>query len=204
MKKLFISNADESVRMFSHDWMEFFTKVHFSVPLIIYMPLVSYFLYHSIQDPGLQMLMLAVLYFSGVFAWTGAEYFLHRFIFHYEPSTQWGQRLHFIMHGVHHDYPNDSMRLVMPPMVSIPLAIVFYFSFKLLISEPFLAPFYAGFVSGYLWYDMSHYAIHHANWKNKWFMTIKAHHLRHHFREPELGFGVSSFFWDKIMGTSSK
>ena len=34
--------------------------------------------------------------------------------------------MHFIIHGIHHDHPNDKMRLVMPPSVSIPLAALFF------------------------------------------------------------------------------
>ena len=34
--------------------------------------------------------------------------------------------MHFIIHGVHHDHPNDKMRLVMPPGASIPLALLFF------------------------------------------------------------------------------
>ena len=29
-----------------------------------------------------------------------------------------------MIHGVHHDHPNDPLRLVMPPAASIPLAII--------------------------------------------------------------------------------
>jgi sterol desaturase/sphingolipid hydroxylase (fatty acid hydroxylase superfamily) len=204
MKKLFVSNKDESVRMFKYGWMEFFSKVHFSVPLILYVPVVGYFLYKGFRDETMGAFQVLLLFFTGIFAWSAAEYFLHRFVFHYHPSSTWGQRLHFIMHGVHHDYPNDSMRLVMPPSVSIPLAFIFYFAFKFLMGASLAAPFYAGFVAGYLCYDMLHYAVHHANWNNKWFMQIKAHHLKHHFKDPERGFGVSSDLWDKIIGTNYK
>ena len=37
--------------------------------------------------------------------------------------------MHFIIHGVHHDHPNDKLRLVMPPAVSIPLAALFFGAF---------------------------------------------------------------------------
>ena len=201
MKKLYVSNKDESVRMFKYDWMEFFSKVHYSIPLIIYIPVIGYFLYTAFIDPALGLLNLTGLYAGGIFAWTIAEYFLHRFVFHYHPTSGWGKRLHFIMHGVHHDYPNDSKRLVMPPSVSIPLAFLFYFGFKAILGATLTAPFFAGFVTGYLVYDMIHYAVHHANWENKWFMQVKAHHLKHHFKDPDKGYGVSSTLWDKIVGT---
>ena len=108
------------------------------------------------------------------------------------------------MHGVHHDYPNDSKRLVLPPSVSIPLAVLFYFLFNALLGPALAAPFYAGFVTGYLVYDMIHYAVHHADIKSKWFIELKTHHLKHHFKDPDKGYGVSSKIWDKIVGTDYK
>ena len=59
---------------------------------------------------------------AGYALWTLFEYWLHRLVFHFEPDHGIGARLHWIIHGVHHDHPNDPLRLVMPPSVSIPLA----------------------------------------------------------------------------------
>jgi sterol desaturase/sphingolipid hydroxylase (fatty acid hydroxylase superfamily) len=111
-------------------------------------------------------------------------------------------KIHFIFHGVHHDYPSDSKRLVMPPSVSIPLAVLFYFLFKLILGGTLVAPFFVGFIAGYLFYDITHYAVHHFNIRNKFWLAIKKHHIRHHFENPELGFGVSSPLWDEIIGTN--
>ena len=58
---------------------------------------------------------------------------MHRIVFHFEPEDGIGARLHWIIHGVHHDHPNDPMRLVMPPSVSVPLALVFYVLFLLVL-----------------------------------------------------------------------
>ncbi len=204
MKKLFVSNKDESARMFKYDWMELFSKVHFSVPLFLYVPVVGFFLYQAFTNPEIGVVAVLGLFVAGVFSWTVAEYFLHRFVFHYEPTTAMGQRIHFLVHGVHHDYPNDTKRLVMPPPISLPLAFLFYFLFKFLMGASLMEPFFAGFVTGYLCYDMLHYAVHHANWNSKWFMQLKAHHLKHHFKEPEKGFGVSTPLWDWIIGTDYK
>ncbi|HFA49722.1 MAG TPA: fatty acid hydroxylase [Bacteroidetes bacterium] len=204
MKKLYVSNKDESVRMFKYGWMEIFSKVHFSVPLILYLPVIGYFLYAAIIDPALRGWEVGALFAGGILAWTLVEYFLHRYVFHFHPTSEMGKRLLFVMHGVHHDYPNDSRRLVMPPSVSIPLAFVFYFGYTALMGASMTAPFFAGFVMGYLCYDMLHYSVHHANIKSKWFMKLKAHHLKHHFKDPDLGFGVSSTLWDKIIGTDYK
>jgi 4-hydroxysphinganine ceramide fatty acyl 2-hydroxylase len=201
MVKKYVSNKDETVRMFDNDFMEFFSKVHFTVPLYIYLPVAGYFLFRSIAVYELPATDIILFFAIGIFVWTFTEYTLHRFIFHYVPKGRLGERIHFIFHGVHHDYPNDSKRLVMPPSVSVPLAVIFYFLFRAIIGEVFVAPFFIGFIIGYLFYDMTHYAVHHSNMHNKFWLAIKNHHMRHHYMDATKGFGVSSPVWDKVIGT---
>ena len=97
----------------------------------------------------------------GYLFWTLTEYWLHRIVFHFEPEDGIGARLHWIIHGVHHDHPNDPMRLVMPPSLSVPLAALFVYGFYLVLGSPTFLPFGAGFLAGYLGYDMLHYHVHH-------------------------------------------
>lgn len=196
-KKAFVSNSPESSRMFQRDWMEVFSKVHFSVPLFLYLPLVGWCLWQA--PPALASLGL---YLTGLFAWTLVEYVLHRFVFHWTPPGKIGARIHFIFHGVHHDYPNDRLRLVMPPSVSIPLAILFFFAFRALMGVPTVFPYFAGFVTGYLCYDMMHYAMHHLQWKSPLWQRLKQHHMLHHYQHPDKGFGVSNPFWDYVFNTT--
>ena len=201
MAKNFVSNKDETVRMFKSDFLEVFSKVHFSVPLYIYLPVISYFLYKSIMVfniPGLNIFYLVLL---GIIVWSFTEYSLHRFVFHHQPKSPFGAKMHFIFHGVHHDYPSDSKRLVMPPSVSIPLAALFYFLFESILTRVMVAPFFVGFLTGYLFYDMTHYAVHHFNLHNRFWLAIKKHHMKHHYQDATKGFGVSSPVWDKIIGT---
>jgi sterol desaturase/sphingolipid hydroxylase (fatty acid hydroxylase superfamily) len=202
MAKKFVSNKDETVRMFSNDIMESFSRVHFSVPLFIYLPIIFYFLYRSVFVYHMGAITIITLIIFGIAIWTFTEYTLHRFVFHFEPKSEFGARLHFIFHGVHHDYPSDSRRLVMPPSVSVPLAIVFYFLFTLILNEVNNTSFFVGFLIGYLCYDMTHYAIHHYNMHNRFWLAIKNHHMRHHYMDSRKGFGVSSPLWDEVMGTN--
>ena len=156
----YVSKKNETVRMFESDFMEFFSRVHPVTPLVLYLPVVGYMLYVSLWQRQLSMLAVAALFLLGVLLWTLLEYLIHRYIFHYEPKTRLGKRLHYIIHGVHHDYPNDARRLVMPPSISIPLAFLFYGLFLLIFGR--LAPaVFAGLVFGYVCYDMLHYATHH-------------------------------------------
>ena len=201
MRKMFISNKDETARIFKSNWMEVFSKVHPAIPLIIYIPVIFYSLYKSYAN-GLSNYHILTLFLAGITVWTLTEYLLHRFLFHFNFKGDFGQRLHFIFHGVHHAYPKDSKRLVMPPSVSIPLAIIFYYLYAYLFGDRYAAPFFAGFIAGYLFYDMTHYAIHHFDIKSGIFLEIKKHHMKHHYMDSEKGFGVSQPVWDMIYGTN--
>lgn len=202
MDKKFISNKDETVRLFDNDVLEFLSRVHYTVPLFIYIPVIAYFLYHAVVSYSFSFVTILAFVVLGIIVWTLTEYTLHRFIFHYVPKSEWGEKMHFIVHGVHHAYPKDTKRLVMPPSVSIPLAFIFYFIFRLILGQAFVAPFFVGFVMGYLFYDLTHYAIHHFPIHNKFFLILKKHHARHHYQNENLGFGVSSPVWDDIVGTN--
>lgn len=196
MKKNYISNSTESVRIFKSNFLELFSKVHFAVPLIIYVPLIGYLIYKAFLNQ-ISVPDFLIFFMSGLLVWTITEYLLHRFIFHYQPTSKMGLRLHFIFHGVHHDYPKDAKRLVMPPSASIPLAILFYLLFSLFFKNTNnLYIFFSGFITGYLCYDMIHYAIHHLNFKSNIMKNIKQHHMLHHYSDDTKGYGVSSALWD--------
>ncbi len=201
-RKLYISNKDETVRMFKNDFLERLSRVHFTVPLFIFIPVILWYLYRSIFVFDLPILTVAGMLAGGMAVWTLVEYLLHRFVFHLELPGKIGQRIHFIFHGVHHDYPSDSKRLVMVPAVSIPLAILFYYLFRWILGVELVAPFFSGFVTGYLCYDMIHYAVHHFHLKSRFWLELKHHHMLHHFRENDRGFGVSSKFWDLVFRTT--
>jgi len=202
MTKNFVSNKDETVRMFKNDFLESLSRVHPSIPLIIFVPIILYMLYISVFTFQIKVLSIIGLVIFGLFIWTITEYLLHRFIFHWELKSKIGAKIHFIFHGVHHNYPSDSRRLVMPPSVSIPLAALFYFLFKVLIGSIPVLPFFAGFLIGYLFYDITHYAIHHFNMHRKFWLAIKNHHMKHHYQDSHKGYGVSSPIWDMIIGTN--
>lgn len=199
--KLFVSRAKETPRMFQSDFAEFFSRVHWTVPIWIYAPFIVYLIWHSLARLEVSAFAVFGIFAGGVFLWTLVEYLLHQFAFHYHPKSELGKRIIWIFHGVHHDYPSDPLRLVMPPIVSLPLAALFYGAFWLAVGERFAPSLMAGFTLGYLIYDISHYAIHHFNLKGAYFGWIREHHMRHHFSDPTRGFGVSSPLWDIAFGT---
>lgn len=189
--------------MFKSDILESVSKVHFSVPLFIFIPVILFFGWKAIWQQELSPVEFTGYYLLGLFVWSLAEYVLHRFIFHLEPKkgNKIMERIHFIFHGVHHDYPSDAHRLVMPPSVSVPLATAFYYVFSLFLRTGPLAAFFSAFMTGYLFYDMTHYALHHANFKNKFWKKLKKHHMLHHYDDASKGYGVSSPLWDKVFSS---
>src|SRR5437764_9569724 len=149
MMRLYVSNKNESVPMFQSRFMEFFSHVHPATPLVIYLPVIAYFLYQALWQKSLSPLFVTGLFAFGILIWTLLEYVIHRCVFHYEPKSRSGKFLHFMVHGVHHDYPNDGSRLVMPPFGCIPLAVLFYLLIMLMFGQ--VAPvIFGGFVCVYV------------------------------------------------------
>lgn len=201
MTRRYVSNKNESVRMFDSNFIEFFSHVHPVTPLIIYVPVMGYMIYRSVVNYQLGALTIVGLFLLGILVWTFLEYMLHRFVFHYHPKSEWGKRFHFILHGVHHDYPNDATRLVMPPGISIPLAVIFYLLFLGIFGATYTPALFTGMVFGYLCYDMLHYATHHFSMKKGVWAWLKKHHMRHHYGDDHTGYGVSTPLWDFVFGT---
>lgn len=195
--------SEESPRMFKSDFLDIFSRTHFLIVPLLYVPASLFLLYQSIFIHEISVLFSLGLAALGFIAWTLTEYWLHRTFFHWKADTWWGPKLHFFVHGVHHDWPHDKYRLVMPPAVSITLFFVFL-GLYLLAFGPYGWSFHAGFVVGYMVYDLTHYYVHHGKPGLKHFKLLRRHHMSHHFnkRFSEKRFGVSTRVWDRIFGTA--
>src|SRR4051812_32680951 len=188
--------------MFESRLLDRFTRVHPAVPVLIYLPVIAALF---VTGAGRLGLLTAIgLALGGYAVWTLTEYWLHRVVFHFEPDRGIGARLHWVIHGVHHDHPNDRMRLVMPPSVSVPLALAFFGLFVLVLGTPVAYAFAAGFLAGYLAYDMVHYYVHHFRPRGRIGRRLRELHMRHHFQDDTRGFGVSAPYWDRAFGTSPR
>ncbi|MFA5836356.1 MAG: sterol desaturase family protein [Bellilinea sp.] len=208
MEEIKIDHNEEPIRLFESDFLEFFSHIHPAVVVIIWLPISLYALVRGFidwpQGQGLGWIFFAFLF--GLFLWTLAEYLLHRFVFHYRPKTEAQKKIFFLFHGVHHAQPQCKTRLVMPPVVSIPLALLFYGFFHLFFGailggSHWVGPLFSGFIIGYLAYDLTHYATHHFPMRTGIWKALKRHHMRHHFKSPNMRFGVSSPFWDYVFKT---
>lgn len=218
---------DPTVRMFEKDWMEKLSHVHPWVPHAIYVPVAAWMIWRGV-GAGLGGWGIAGLFVAGGVVWTAVEWVLHQFVFHEiadddvemavkrkvaqldadQPIVShldgWREKFFFMAHGVHHHFPADPKRLVMPPSVSAPLAVVFYLLFETLLGATVAPPFFAGFVTGYLFYDSFHYAIHFIRPGGRieaLMYRLGKGHMRHHFSNPDQDYGVSTPIWDLLLGT---
>jgi dihydroceramide fatty acyl 2-hydroxylase len=188
--------------MFESRLLDACSRVHPSVPVILFAPAIALLFVLGVERAGTGAAVLLVV--GGYLLWTLTEYWMHRIVFHFEPERGIGARLHWIIHGVHHDHPNDPMRLVMPPSVSVPLAVAFYVIFVLVLGGTDAPAFGAGFLAGYLIYDMTHYHVHHHKPRTRAGRRLRELHMRHHFQDDTRGFGVSAPWWDRVFGTAPR
>ena len=192
-----------SPRMFESDWLDRLSRVHPFVPPVIFGPLIVGLTIFAATRRGLAL--GAGLLVAGYFLWTLTEYWMHRLVFHFEPEDGIGARLHWMVHGVHHDHPNDPLRLVMPPAVSVPLAAIFVVAFVAIFGTPLAWAVSAGFLAGYLAYDMLHYALHHHRQpRTALERRLRELHMRHHFEDDSNGYGISAPWWDVVFGTFAR
>lgn len=189
-----------SPRLFENPVLDKLSRVHWSMPLFIYLPFVALLAFLSFHAFDVWLVLAATA--LGYFIWTLIEYFGHRYLFHYEFPGRFGARIHFLIHGVHHVHPNDPLRLVMPALLSGPIMLIALAVVRLLFGLPFGYPVLMGFILGYLAYDMVHYYVHHGEPKSRLGLTLRRLHMLHHFRDPTRGFGVSVPWWDYVFKTA--
>ncbi len=208
MSHLPIDHSDVPIRLFKSNFMEFFSHISPITVTVIWLPVAIYFLVSAILKaaPGVFPFYIPAGFVLGLFLWTLAEYTLHRFVFHFPAKGEKAERFIFLFHGIHHAQPQCKTRLVMPPIVSIPLAAlfygIFYLIFSVLLQTPqWIAPVFSAFIFGYLVYDLTHYATHHFPMRSGYAKFIKRYHMQHHYKTPNKRFGVSSPIWDLVFNT---
>jgi dihydroceramide fatty acyl 2-hydroxylase len=188
--------------MFESRLLDALSRVHPAVPIAIFGPAIVVLLVWSLSR--VSALAAVGLAAAGYAIWTLFEYWLHRLVFHFEPAEGFGARFHWIIHGVHHDHPNDPLRLVMPPAVSLPLGALVFGIFYLVFGSRYAPAVGAGFFAGYLVYDMMHYYLHHFRPRGPLGRMLRERHMRHHFQDDTRGFGISAPYWDEVFRTSSR
>lgn len=192
-----------SARMFENPLLEKLSHVHPATPAVLFLPVVLVSLWAALARDGAGALALAWQIPAGYLMWTLLEYWLHRLLFHLPVRGPMSQRIYFFIHGVHHDWPWDESRLVLPPSVSIILAALFFGLFRLAFG-PHMHALFAGFLVGYVLYDSLHWYSHVGAPRSRALKFLRKQHLIHHFKAPGTRFGVSCPWWDVVFRTTGR
>jgi sterol desaturase/sphingolipid hydroxylase (fatty acid hydroxylase superfamily) len=190
-----VTKRNETIKLYNNPFLESLTHAHPFSLVCIYFPIIFYLSYHAMMLGFIRWLGLFVL---GIFFWTLLEYYVHRILFHRDPGNSRIKQFFYSIHEIHHNYPQDQTRLVIPTPLSIPFVVTFYFLFRFLLGN-YSDSFFCGTLFGYLLYDLGHYAMHRYNSKNRFLRYCKRHHFTHHFYDNKKNFGVSSPLWDYFL-----
>ena len=189
-------------RLFGPDWMEACTKTAWWVIPLVWLPIIGACVYtavHAFHHTPVAVLWRALCGFA---LWHALEYALHRFLFHATFTSHVGVTFHFLAHGIHHKYPNDPLRLVMPLVPAALLTAALVSLFRLVLPWSDLVPVAAGTIAGYVQYDCTHYFVHHGVFRGSaWFEPLRESHMQHHYRDHTRGYGITSSFFDFTCGT---
>jgi len=189
----------QQIRLFRNERLEQLTVISPSGFMAIWSVALPLFAWVGWGSAG--VLPAIGLFAMGLAFWTLFEYAMHRYMFHWNATQPLIQKFVFLMHGNHHEDSNDKLRNLMPPAVSIPIASTVWATFYLLLGSPGTWVF-LGWITGYVVYDLTHYACHQWPMKGRLAFMLKRHHMRHHHVGQEGNYAITALFWDRVFGTA--
>lgn len=192
-----------ALRVFTSDFVErWLARSHPILPGLWFGGFIVYGAAVPFIDPSVGIARGLLFFLLGVLAWTFTEYMLHRFLFHMRPGPVRKAKIRqFMMHGYHHEFPNDKMRLVAPPLMSWPIGLGLALLYRLILGPVAWWPMFAGTCLGYLAYDWIHYYTHHFTPTTALGKYLRRIHMVHHFANSEANHGISSPLWDVVFRT---
>ena len=185
--------------------LELLTRAYPLVSVAVYLTIIGTLLFISVQRDVVNSWIAGIgIYVLAFFSWTLFEYLFHRYINHLDsfyPNSESIRKFDYAIHGIHHEFPRDTSRLIMPPVPGTIIISVLFAIFWLAMGD-YVFIFLPGFLNGYLVYAFIHFATH--AWKppkSKWLKVLWKHHAIHHYKHPDKAFGVSTPLWDYVFRT---
>ncbi len=135
---------------------------------------------------------LAAWAIAGFASWPAMEYLVHGILSH---------RLRtFVspMHWVHHE---DEHAVFTSATAWIPAAIFLWVALSAAIGAAAAGSFVAGLLVGFQRYERVHWAIHFREPATARDRLRRLHHLAHHHCDPSKYHGVTTRFFDRLLGT---
>lgn len=188
----------QQIRLFRNEQLERLTVISprgFAVIWCVLLPCIAWVGWGSASLP-----VAIALFVAGISIWSVFEYAMHRYLFHWKSDIRLIQKFVFLMHGNHHADPNDRLRNLMPPLASIPIASMVWAPLVLVLG-PSGTWVFLGFMTGYVAYDITHYACHQWPMKGRLAFMLKRHHMRHHHVGQHGNYAITALFWDRVFGS---
>lgn len=137
----------------------------------------------------------SLAFVAGLAGWSLVEFVVHRYILHHVPPFRQ-------LHALHHADPTALIGT--PTWLSFALIGAVVFAPLWLEAGIDLASgATAGLVVGYLWYVSVHHAVH--RWRARpgsYLFKAKVRHAWHHRTGASCNFGVTTGWWDVVLGTA--
>lgn len=136
---------------------------------------------------------------AGLAVWTLTEYVAHRWFLHSNKRDRAFRTDVAAPHTIHHRRPLETSTIARVGGVSGIAAGAYG-------AAAFGVPgaLAAGWATGYVTYDITHWFAHHRPARTKWGEQLRTRHLRHHHGAPHANFGVTVDWWDQVFGTVAK
>lgn len=189
--------------LFSNPVLERLSRTHIGIPVGLFSVSAIVLVFYAIAAVNLPVLSVAALFVAGFLFFTLLEYLAHRYFFHMLPTNKTKEKLQYLVHGVHHEYPKDKDRLAMPPFVAMLYVVILYMIFSFLLGD-YVFAFLPGMLLGYATYLGVHYIVHAYQPPKNSFKVLWVHHGIHHYKDHTVAFGVSSPLWDYVFRTMPK
>lgn len=191
----------KSPRLFRNKFLELLTKTRLWVISALYLAISTGLIVIYLRYLDGEVSKTIALFTAGVFAWTFAEYMLHRFFYHKIKDSSYSDGIQYLFHGIHHEFPTDDDRIMLPPVPGLLMAGLFFGLFYLIMGDVAFA-FSPGFLVGYLIYISIHWMVHMKTAPDSGRLQyLWKHHTIHHYQQHDRAFGVSSPLWDIIFRT---
>jgi len=168
------------------------TRANSRGSLVVDVLMAAALLFASLRHADVRLVPALLTVVLGLFLFSLAEYCFHRWMFH------GSMKVFEEGHDRHHRDPlgDHSMPFFLPPVMLLMLAGLF----DLAMPTGYALLLAGAMAAGYAAYGLSHFAIHITRFRNplgkRW---AARHHIHHH--HPDRNFGVTTPFWDIVLGT---
>lgn len=140
----------------------------------------------------IRLLEIPLLFGCGLLGWPLLEYAIHGWLSH---------RFRTFVSPLHWEHHRDPRRVFTSILAWGPSALVLFALIAASIGPVAAGAVSSGLLVGFLRYEYVHWRIHFRTPRNQRQRLLRAHHLSHHFRDPNAYFGVTTSFFDRLFGS---